>query len=182
MFFSTRTKFEQHAIITSFETYHHQFQILREAHDFFSSQIVSRSRRYMYSRFEFELFCQFFSITINRANLIFELFANDTKSKSSLICNFCIFALVKSFASIAKLWDHIVNKHQEIDNDFRLEKILHNASLWRKYWDFHSLDDKRHHIVLIKLNQTQQQYFCWKDVMKWFLRWNKYYDRAIKLI
>ena len=159
----------------NFECYHFQFHVLREVYNLFLFKRSSRFRRYFYSTFEFELFCDFSSIIIDRANLTKKLFLNDIKNKSNLTCRFCCFNFSKIFDNITTLWNHIVYQHQIIKNDIRFHEIQHCASFWRIYWKFHSKNDECNNFIMIKVIQTNQKNFCWKNVLRWSLHWDCLY-------
>ena len=101
----------QHAVITTLKIYHQQFQILCETYNFFLFLSMIRSRRYIYSTFEFEIFELFSFININKAELIISSSTNVITHKFNLICVFCNHNRFKSFVNIINLFAHIRNQH-----------------------------------------------------------------------
>ncbi|KAI4237104.1 MAG: hypothetical protein LQ349_002109 [Xanthoria aureola] len=85
-------------------------------------------------------------------------------------CTYCT-PHFQTFASIIGLWSHIVNRHQDVDNSVRLEKIKQTAAVWSEYWRCFSKGGKRNYPTLSKVNEAQEESFSWTDVMKWRLRW-----------
>ena len=75
---------------------------------------------------------------------------------------------IKAYASIIGLWAHLVNKHQDVDNEERLREVIHSATLWLEYWRDYS-EGGKNNPTMAKLVQTQQEGFTWSDVLRWNL-------------
>lgn len=165
------TNVKQHAALTLREAYYIQFATLRKAHGLPPSQPVARPRRYPYPTLESTLPSSLFpSITIDEGALISSAPGDSEKARPHMRCQYCTTTRLKSFGAIIGYWGHIVNAHQEVPNDVRLQAIIHSGSLWRDYWDLCSRGGKGNNATLAKLQQTQRDDFCWMDVVGWSLR------------
>ena len=75
------------------------------------------------------------TITIDDERLIPSSSANPKKVRVPMRCQYCTSTRLKSFGAITGYWGHIVNAHQEVPNDVRLQAIILSGLLWRDYWD-----------------------------------------------
>ena len=88
--------------------------------------------------------------------------------KPKLLCVFCKRS--KNLQTIAGYWGHLVHKHDGVDTDQRLTEVRRTGSLWRKYWQEHSNGGKRGYATIKRLEEIDEEGFCWETVMSWKLR------------
>ncbi|KAL8649549.1 MAG: hypothetical protein Q9226_005533 [Calogaya cf. arnoldii] len=159
----------QRAALTALEACYHQFAVLRKAYGLPPHHEILRPQRYPYRTFEYRIPGQYSSIRVEAAHLVTKL-PGDADHLPDFTCTYCT-PHFQTFASIIGLWSHIVNRHQEVDNSVRLEKIKQTAVVWTDYWSNFSKGGKRNYPTLAKVEEAQGEGFSWTHVMSWRLRW-----------
>ena len=161
-------KSPKHAALTNRETYYIQFAVLRQAKGMPPALPIPRPRRYLYSTMESQLPCSFPAVSIGPDDLIDDVPPAKKEGRPDLVCAFC--SHIKTYASIAGYWGHLVNKHKQTSEELRLQEVLRTATLWRTYWEEHSDGGKIANSTMVRLLQIEQEGFGWQQVVGWNLR------------
>lgn len=156
----------QHAALTTKEAYHIQFAVLRQARGLPPIQLKPHKRRYMFPTFESGLPCSFPAIAPDPTMLDTAPVKSSDTTRPKLMCSYC--TRFKPFASIHAFWVHIVGRHEDVPNETRLQTIRESANLWRQYWSTQS-GGKRGNRTLERLDQIEEEGFCWRHVEEWQL-------------
>ena len=76
---------------------------------------------------------------------------------------------MKAYDGVNGLWTHIVLKHDDVDDELRLEEIGRTALEWRKYWDNLKDGGKHSNVTRMRLDQVEQEGLDWQTVLGWQL-------------
>lgn len=161
--------FWQQASLIPLEVYAIQFDVLRQAKGEPAVQFWQKPRRFVYNTFESQLPCIFPSVNVDGEELVGNT-PGEELLRPRLLCNLCLGNHIKSFAGIVGFWAHIVHRHQNVDDTFRLAEVQRTAALWHAYWANWSWGGKRGNPTMAKLEQAQRDGFSWNNVLEWDLR------------
>ena len=171
-FYFNRLTFVKHVVLTTFEIFWIQFNVLRFAKKISFVSISRKFRRHFFKIFETQL-SLFFSkiecaIKLNTTVLIVETSLIKSKNRLNLIC--CCCSRFNIFANFINYWLHLMRKHLDFDIFQRLIEIRKIVNIWRIYWNNYNDDDKFDNFTLRKIKNALTTNFIWNTILNWNLR------------